>query len=161
MERGGLCTVKASEESGRLSTPLRQLQHQTKTGKQVAGQACLRKQAVTHSQVFTVTIGEAVCSRIQHESLSSRLGFWIITRSQSSLELVERSQSGGLVSSIVAPDNSMEGDKTARINVAEDVKIRMDRLRFHILKIRWGYLRSGVSYHSSNGLQRSGDRLKL
>ena len=40
---------------------------------------------------------------------------------------------GELRSSIVASDNSMEGDKI-RINVAEDRKIRMDRLRFHILK---------------------------
>ena len=38
-----------------------------------------------------------------------------------------------LRSSIVASDNSMEGEKI-RINVAEDRKIRMDRLRFHILK---------------------------
>lgn len=40
---------------------------------------------------------------------------------------------GELRSSIVASDNSMEGDKI-RINVAEDRKIRMERLRFHILK---------------------------
>ena len=40
---------------------------------------------------------------------------------------------GELRSSIVASDNSMEGDKI-RINVSEDKKIRMDRLRFHILK---------------------------
>ena len=40
---------------------------------------------------------------------------------------------GELRSSIVASDNSMEGDKI-RINVAEDQKIRMERLRFHILK---------------------------
>ena len=40
---------------------------------------------------------------------------------------------GELRSSIVASDNSMEGEKI-RINVAEDRKIRMDRLRFHILK---------------------------
>ena len=39
---------------------------------------------------------------------------------------------GELRSSIVASDNSMEGDKI-RINVAEDRKIRMERLRFHIL----------------------------
>ena len=40
---------------------------------------------------------------------------------------------GELRSSIVASDNSMEGEKI-RINVAEDRKIRMERLRFHILK---------------------------
>ena len=40
---------------------------------------------------------------------------------------------GELRSSILASDNSMEGEKI-RINVAEDRKIRMDRLRFHILK---------------------------
>jgi len=40
---------------------------------------------------------------------------------------------GELRSSIVASDNSMEGEKI-RINVSEDKKIRMDRLRFHILK---------------------------
>ena len=40
---------------------------------------------------------------------------------------------GELRSSIVASDNSMEGEKI-RINVAEDKKIRMERLRFHILK---------------------------
>ena len=40
---------------------------------------------------------------------------------------------GELRSSIVASDNSMEGEKI-RINVAEDRKIRMERLRFHTLK---------------------------
>jgi len=40
---------------------------------------------------------------------------------------------GELRSSIVASDNSMEGEKI-RINVSEDKKIRMGRLRFHILK---------------------------
>ena len=40
---------------------------------------------------------------------------------------------GELRSSIVASDNSMEGEKI-RINVAEDKQIRMERLRFHILK---------------------------
>ena len=40
---------------------------------------------------------------------------------------------GELESSIVASDNNMEGEKLS-ISVSEDRKIRMNRLRFHILK---------------------------